>query len=328
MPRYFLITIDTEGDNLWSQPREIKTENTRFLPRFQSLCEKYGFKPTYLTNYEMAICPRFQEFGHDVLQRSAGEIGMHLHAWNSPPDYALTDDDLRTQPYLIEYPENILRDKVTFMTELLEETFQRKMVSHRAGRWSFDEVYARALHDLGYLVDCSVTPHVTWAHKIGDPAQNGGTDFRFYPEEPYFPDLDDISKKAAPGGNNSTLLEAPMSVILPPPWTEELKTRLNKRWITWKIFCRFYIPRWLYPESTSLKNMLSILHYAEKKDRPCVEFMIHSSELMPGGSPTFPDKDSIERLYDNLEALFAAAHGRFQGATLEEFYHLYTQARS
>ncbi len=33
----FLITIDTEGDNLWSLPREITTSNAKFLPRFQNL---------------------------------------------------------------------------------------------------------------------------------------------------------------------------------------------------------------------------------------------------------------------------------------------------
>jgi hypothetical protein len=38
----FLITIDTEGDNLWSRPRTITTRNAHSLPRFQALCEKYG----------------------------------------------------------------------------------------------------------------------------------------------------------------------------------------------------------------------------------------------------------------------------------------------
>src|SRR5256885_12691180 len=98
----FIITFDTEGDNLWSQPRVITTHNARFLPRFQSLCERFGFRPVYLTNYEMAICDVFVEFGRDVIARRAGEIGMHLHAWNSPPLVPLTDDDLRHQPYLID----------------------------------------------------------------------------------------------------------------------------------------------------------------------------------------------------------------------------------
>ena len=66
----FLITIDTEGDDLWSRPREITTRNAEFLPRFQQLCERYGFKPTWLVDYEMACCPVFGEFGRDVLAYS------------------------------------------------------------------------------------------------------------------------------------------------------------------------------------------------------------------------------------------------------------------
>ena len=73
----FIITIDTEGDNLWLRPKEITTRNVHFLPRFQSLCESYGFKPTYLIAYEMAISPTFQEFGKDIIKRKTGEIEMH-----------------------------------------------------------------------------------------------------------------------------------------------------------------------------------------------------------------------------------------------------------
>ena len=43
---FFLITIDTEGDDLWSHPRNITTKNARYLPRFQKLCESYGFNTT------------------------------------------------------------------------------------------------------------------------------------------------------------------------------------------------------------------------------------------------------------------------------------------
>mgnify|MGYP001195878158 FL=1 len=33
----FIITIDTEGDNLWQNHRVIKTENARYLARLQTL---------------------------------------------------------------------------------------------------------------------------------------------------------------------------------------------------------------------------------------------------------------------------------------------------
>ena len=65
----FLVTIDTEGDNLWAAPVEATTENARCLPRFQALCERHGFKPTYLTDHEMALCDRFVEFARDGLGR-------------------------------------------------------------------------------------------------------------------------------------------------------------------------------------------------------------------------------------------------------------------
>lgn len=81
----FIITVDAEGDDLWSQPKEIGTENAKFIPRFQKLCEKYSLKPTYLTNYKMAIDEVFIEIARDLIHRDVGEVGMHLHAWNSPP---------------------------------------------------------------------------------------------------------------------------------------------------------------------------------------------------------------------------------------------------
>ena len=90
---YFIITIDTEGDNLWSKPKNITTENAKFLPRFQKLCESYGYKTTYLVNYEMACSNIFKDFGLEVLSKNSGEIGMHLHAWNSPPIIDLTSND-------------------------------------------------------------------------------------------------------------------------------------------------------------------------------------------------------------------------------------------
>ena len=152
----FLITIDTEGDNLWQNHDRITTENARFLPRFQQLCEKYAFKPTWLTNYEMAIDPVYIAFARDVIARESGEIGMHLHAWNSPPLSDLTGDDWRYKPYLIEYPAEQIHSKVAFMTQLLEETFQTKMLSHRAGRWAFNEYYAALLIEYGYVVDLSL----------------------------------------------------------------------------------------------------------------------------------------------------------------------------
>ena len=48
-------------------------------------------------------------------------------------------------------------------------------------------------------------------------------------------------------------------------------------------------------------------------------FMLHSSELMPGGSPTFRTNEDIEKLYSDLETLFAYISGFCEGKTLKEY---------
>ena len=313
MTAAFLITIDTEGDDLWSSPREITTRNAQYLPRFQALCERHGLKPTYLTNWEMANAPAFIEFGRDALARNAAEIGMHLHAWNSPPHLPLTADDYRHQPYLIEYPEAVLRKKVRRMTDCLETIFQTKMKSHRAGRWAFNAAYARALTELGYEVDCSVTPHYSWARTKGDPHGAGGSDYSKYPASAYFLDLTDVAK---PGG--STLLEVPMTLV-PRRYSAavELLRRLPRMKRIWPN------PVWLRPTGRNLASLLWILEQARVQRRDYVEFMLHSSELMPGGSPYFRTPASIERLYEDLEALFTAARDGFTGMGLADYKRLY-----
>ena len=309
----FIITIDTEGDDLWASPREITTRNAEYLPRFQSLCERYRFKPVYLTNYEMAMSDAFVEFGRDVLARGAGEIGMHLHAWNSPPLHPLTDDDFRYQPYLIEYPAQVMKEKIKTLTRLLEDRFDQEMISHRAGRWALDGRYAAMLLDEGYRVDCSVTPGVDWRRCLGDPAGNGGSDYKDFPDRPYFFDPSDISVPASAG-----LLEVPVTIR---PSSLYRRAPLAYRIRLVRRFANKLSPglRWLCPAQSDLDSMLQIAREARAQGADHVEFMLHSSEFMPGGSPMFRDASAIERLYEELEILFEDLSTWCCGMTLKEF---------
>jgi hypothetical protein len=312
----FIITIDTEGDNLWARPHEITTRNAAYLPRFQALCERYRFKPVYLTNYEMALSDEFVEFGRSVVSREAGEIGMHLHAWNSPPLHALTTDDYRHQPYLIEYPAPIMKQKIRRLTALLEDRFERRMVSHRAGRWAFDGRYAAMLLDAGYRVDCSVTPGVDWRPNKGAPQGNGGSNYTRFPDRPYFMSPTDISVPAKSG-----LLEVPMTVR---------SGRLYRRIpFAYRVPCVRWIakhispaPRWLCPtslqEKRNLHPMVELARQARTDGASHLEFLLHSSELMPGGSPAFRTPQDIDRMYEHLEILFDELSAWCSGTTLAE----------
>jgi hypothetical protein len=45
---------------------------------------------------------------------------------------------------------------------------------------------------------------------------------------------------------------------------------------------------------------------------------------MPGGSPTFKTSESIEKLYADMEVLFARISNYFTGITLKNYYTLGT----
>ena len=65
--------------------------------------------------------------------------------------------------------------------------------------------------------------------------------------------------------------------------------------------------------------MLWLLKRYEAIDADYIMFMLHSSEMMPGGSPTFQNKDSIEQMYSDCEEIFKTAHHTFEGITLRDY---------
>lgn len=320
----FIITIDTEGDNLWSKPKNITTQNANYIERFQILCEKHGFKPTYLTNYEMTIDPVFQDFGKTVIENRNGEIGAHIHAWNSPPIKKLTSDDFRYHPYLIDFDQDIIRAKIDYLTKLLEDVFQVKMKSHRAGRWAFNEIYARQLVEFGYKVDCSVTPYISWKNHLGDPEKNGGTNYTDFPSHPYFVNLDNIKKPGTSG-----LLEVPMSVIHRGPQfvKNKINNTSNKSFIS-RVYHKIFPVTMLRPGKYPIEDLLALVQRAVDKKYDHLEFMLHSSEFMPGGSPVFKSEKAIEELFSDINILFAQIAKHFTGMTLHEYYKQFSKARN
>lgn len=81
--------------------------------------------------------------------------------------------------------------------------------------------------------------------------------------------------------------------------------------------------RWLCPvpllEKHNLDAMLELARRARDERPPHLEFMLHSSELIPGGSPSFQSGADIERLYARLEVLFQELAGWCRSFTLAEF---------
>ena len=324
MDKYFIITIDTEGDNIWKRVttqngmRNIAVENAKYIERFQRLCDKYGFIPTYLVNYEMASAESFVSLAKDWVREGKCEIGMHMHAWNTPPIYDLPFNRKGHNPFAGEYPRKILFQKMQVMTEVLEKTFGVRPISHRGGRWYIDAWYIEALRQLGYIVDCSVTPGVSWSNAIGNTRY--GSDYSDFKDCVCRIDgkrvIRDNGKE-----KSEKMLEIPPTIML-SPIIERMKKMLRYPDRA-KDICRERI--WLRPNGMNLDNMLYIVE--KTKDREYIEFMLHSSELMPGGSPTFKNAQSIEKLYRDLEVLFDRISQTRTGISLSGYAKLWNENR-
>ena len=126
----------------------------------------------------------------------------------------------------------------------------------------------------------------------------------------------DLRRLEKPG--DSPLLQIPVTIVSPHKKLRILATFGPN--LVRQVMRRLLLITWLRPNGHNLAGMLSILHMAAHHHWPCVEFMLHSSELMPGGSRRFPTEETIEALFRDLTQLFDVAAHLFEGATLTEFH--------
>ena len=157
MEKPFFITVDTEGDNQWKtwHGETVTTQNAQCIPRFQDLCEEFGFKPVYFLTYEMVMDEGLRKYLRKKVLSGLCEVGMHLHAWNSPPTYELKRL-FEGNPYITEFPEEVMYEKMKVLTETITERIEVQPISHRAGRWASNSAMFRILENLGYTVDSSI----------------------------------------------------------------------------------------------------------------------------------------------------------------------------
>lgn len=308
----FIITIDTEFDNGWEwrYGDEITTANSEYIPRFQNLCEKYGFIPTYLITYEFAKDKRFVNYMKPKQIEGKCEIGIHPHAWNIPPMYKLDarKDIIPGYVFLKEYPKEIIYQKIKTLKEEYIRQFECEPVSHRAARWAMNKEYYEQLASNDILYDCSVTPLIDWTSAKGYTENSCGPNYVDYPRKAYKVGSTDI-------------IEVPMTVYMDHRFilNEDGNTSRKRNIKNFVRALRGKKALWLRPQGDNLSDMLYIVHQVKKSNADYLMFMLHSSEMMPGGSPTFDTPEKIEKLYENLDILFNEIGKDFEGVSLANY---------
>ncbi|MBE5838865.1 hypothetical protein [Butyrivibrio sp.] len=308
---YFIVTVDAEGDNIWNWDGKgsITTENTLYLSRFQYLCEKYGFKPVWLANWEIIHDARFVTLIKSALNRDMCEIGSHIHAWNNPPFFEIEKAPKRGLPYLIEYPVEVMEKKIATITEEICSIFEINPISHRAGRWAINDEMLRVLYKYGYKVDCSVTPNIDWSSSHGQKEGVKGPN--------YLGEKREISYREG-------IMEVPVTT-----WKNDkiYVDSLPKRGMikSLKYIGSGLLKKRKYklfrPDKYNVTEIIDNISSEDLDDIGYLMFMIHSSELMPGGSPYFASPLDIENLYSEIETIFNLVASKYEGITLKDFYN-------
>jgi hypothetical protein len=305
-----LVGVDTEADDQWSPAgrRALSVRNAERLPALQALCDAFGVRPTYLVTHEMATREPAASVLAGLARTGRCELGAHLHPWSSPPYREA--DLVGTYPH--QLPTELLERQLRELTEAIEARLGVWARSYRAGRHGFDERSLRILEGLGYAVDSSVDP-------LFNERRKGGRAFAGAPVEPYRPDYADVRRPGA-----ARLLEVPLSAAtrpaLPKP-LEALYARLDPipyRGMLKRLGLR---PVWLRPSYSSLDDALALAGRLAAGGASCLNFLFHSSELLPGASPYHPDEASVGRFTDNLKRLLGHLTERLGGTgrTYAEF---------
>ena len=307
----FFITIDTEGDALWDNPsiENITTENSLFIPRFQELCERYGFIPIWLVDYEMACDDRFVKYIKPKSDAGLCEVGIHVHARNNPPLFKIEGEAETGAAYLIEYPEDIMMEKFLFLKKVLEDKIGKPVITHRAGRWCLNDKYIDILIKTGIKYDCSFTPGVDWSKNVGITPYHFGSDYSKVGLHRQV-----ISTK------KGSVIEYPVSIF-------KTESMIIPYRFTPKNLLRnlYYFQKkknlWLRPNTSGNYNeMKYMLKRIINGNFEYAELMIHSSELMPGGGPQKQGKKGVEILYKTISKLFKFAYKKgFRGHTFNSW---------
>lgn len=278
-----IITVDTEADNQWHSDGKLTLENIKAVPKFQALCERFDYVPTYLVTYEVIDSAEAMAILLPLERSGRAEIGTHLHPWTTPP-YFDEVEEKRLMHFPSELSDASLRAKFVTQHERLTRELGYAPTAFRAGRWGLDSRVEALLREYRYEADCSVTPYVDWRRVVRGGMTRRLPNFR--------------RASVLPSDLGSGLVELPMT-ILPRGW-ETLSTwgadmlGRGSLAVTW---CR------IFPE-TSIHELIDVYYAAESRGLPYLEFMIHSSELIRGGSPYTKTDEALEHLYATLEEFF------------------------
>ena len=298
-----IITIDTEEDNWGScSPTPYTLENIERIPALQDTFDGFDVKPTYLITYPVATDDRAASILRAISEADKCEIGAHCHPWNTPP---LEEERHTVNSMLCNLPAALQYAKMEHLHETIRRRFGLEPVSFRTGRFGYNTTVARNLHRLGYKIDTSITPYMSWT-------RNHGPDFTDISPRPFRFSSDNAFQECASGD----LIEVPTTIgFLQRNFVRSniifkavTRRPLNKLRLAGILHRLGLLNRaWLSPELSNSRTMIRLAQTMMRDGYRVLNMMFHSPSLQAGLTPFTRSKDDERRFFQHLREFLAFA---------------------
>jgi hypothetical protein len=195
----------------------------------------------------------------------------------------MTEERTEYNSMLCNLPRTLIEDKLSTLDYAIRSWIGIKPSSFRAGRWGFDTKVAHAIHSIGYAIDSSVTPLVSWKPYHGPDFESAPIEnYRFEPAEPLQKADSGALFEVQPTigylhGNQSACRKIRQKILTGRLSRLHLLGLLDRAGIV--------SLRWLSPEMSSLKDMIRLIRNAVSRRVRLLNFTFHSNSLLPGNSP-------------------------------------------
>ena len=259
------VTVDVEEEGLFSgsyQPDNNPISNVKKLGLLNPIFKDLDIKPTLFTSYPVVSNQENFEFLMELTDKWRGEIGAHLHHWNTPP----FEQPAPKQPVPSQQMErNQLQAKIETLLEAMKKSGVEP-ISFRMGRFNMSPKLFSILESTPIKVDSSVAPMRRYY---------GGPDCLAAPTDPYFPNRLNPCKPGI-----SKILEVPMTIIPVLPGLGAWFENLGKQgplppkalaWLAQYLFSMSAQPLW-----TGIKRLKTAVKIHQSRGGQVINIFFHS----------------------------------------------------
>lgn len=310
---YLIVSIDTEEDMPdWRPEWPPQVKNIFELPGLHKIFTYYKVKPTYLVDWPVLEDSESLNIIKRLKESKECEIGAHIHSWHTPPITAAEKCGQAT--YLSNLPIETCRAKIENFVQFFEHKLGFLPISHRSGRYGFNNEIGGLLSQCGFKVDSSIAP-------LMDYRKDGGICFR----------LNDVHPFMVWQNPNNQLLEVPITIALVHRFSKRfdlLYFRIPDQIRLKGVLHRLNLARllWLRPTTFTFNEMKQLAdHVLDKLKCPVLHLMFHSSEACAGTSPYNQTHEDVIRFLRRLNDIlsYLTLKRRLKSVTLGEYAKTY-----